>query len=1505
MANRRVSFAPEATLHTWSVMELAEDSTTSSSSNSTRRQSSMTAQQSPLASEAPQVPAPPQEEALVKASPAKKRRRESEMPPAVEDDPDEAFSSSPSGDVSIIENSPARSMGSEDTSDGDEGDTAMSMEDTTNTMASEATGSTDSSLDERLRRAASQAGTRGIDYDENGDDLPMEMATGTVTNAFQPWVQSRAPDVEDLSAMQDQENINPFSQHNGSTGKDRMVHGQDDDQDEDQTMEMTKAVGGIVANSSPGKRRKSVGVSRRRSSVGRRRSSGNASNFGDETMDFTAVGGSILPSGSGIPETDNESMAMSDEDMTMELTNVLGGVVNDQSIMQEESIQRSQIEESETMDETAAVGGILETIDEQTEPISEAGENTITMDITKAVGMIMREEQSTPTQRTPSERRKSGNMPIASETGSPSLAPRSRSASRKSTEASEQSTTPKSTPRQQLGVPGQATPSKQMTPLPGRPETPNKTPLSTHVSPKSGTQTRLFQAEIKARASPATKFGHSAKKSDGVFAIDAKTGQHTPSVVLHAPKPHQHLRRRSSGIGIDQEGMGSPRVTELLSKRSSIGDSVSAFVAPSPAKRSLRFEDPRTLEAEIDAEREGEGRRESGRFIMEQEADEPQEENATLQLKEMIASMSPKKDAVKKLKGRKSLAVGAAKGVLGKRPVELDMDDDEEELTPKRLKAVSRESSPVKKIHLPKPPPKAETLRRFTQSPGRANQVGSSATPVLGRSPSRRSVARSPDHTGHFKELQVKDGMLRPSSFEDKLDNVMGAIDMTTAQIEANGLPDEEDEKITLQSFLNMTNIHFIELSTTKRRHTAAPEPNRPSQEGVEVSLESCFAAAATTLPLLELYQHATRELKSYISSGRKLIRTIEVETLADQPQLFREYVDAKADVKMIMDNQFRNGKSNARLQSKQGWYIWREQLVDGLRGGLEGIDGGMQKDIAVLDKQLDMLSDAVPQLRTHRDRLEKEVVNVEERVEEFSSIDLEALSAARFRLKQADEEYQQKMKLLRDLEEKMSDKTEALTAAEELKVEMKDQISEADRVREECRGIPTKEVLQLESRVHDLQRESGWRLVSAEEDSDDANEFGVALTLLYKDSLRLFFYPAAFQARDGKRRSKRRSKSNSGPTAPVSLTYSPDEETPAPLSTEQRFFLQLIKSQVQVYSMMPRGSISARMLLRAVSTGWDTAAKIGNELRLLNMSGIVSVSILSDERLGATLKLMTEADGRVDLSFDMSASNGNDGNSTTSSSATATAVYGRIADVMTSAKAKKVQTALNKEIEGKNLGTGSWLNAVQAFEQWVHVQIQPKAAVESQNPPAAVTAEPVKTIQTPRRPAVVVEQELAAGPPRSPLTAKKPTQMPQKRAIPIPITQRAQQQQQGLQSKTRAQATHAAASTTPTVSTQQSEKENIPPPATTTTIPTTPPSAQTHHHHHQPHQPQSQPQPHEPTKQQEHKKSAAEIHAQSWEKEGEQEEPLKPAMDPWMQQALMQTGTPIKRVGALRRSPI
>jgi kinetochore protein Spc7/SPC105 len=76
-------------------------------------------------------------------------------------------------------------------------------------------GSTGSSgkLEAALRQAAKQAGTQGIEYDEHGD-LTMDMADEEVTAAFQPWIKQGTyipKVVADLSSLQDQENINPFS----------------------------------------------------------------------------------------------------------------------------------------------------------------------------------------------------------------------------------------------------------------------------------------------------------------------------------------------------------------------------------------------------------------------------------------------------------------------------------------------------------------------------------------------------------------------------------------------------------------------------------------------------------------------------------------------------------------------------------------------------------------------------------------------------------------------------------------------------------------------------------------------------------------------------------------------------------------------------------------------------------------------------------------------------------------------------------------------------------------------------------------------------------------------------------------------------------------------------------------------------------------------------------------------------------------------------------------------
>ncbi|KKY25182.1 putative chromosome segregation protein [Phaeomoniella chlamydospora] len=1362
MANRRVSFAPEATLHTWNVVELAEDSTTSSASNSTRRQSSMTAAQSPgPSSDPPSTPTSQDDEPLVRASPAhqrdlhqkKRRRRSSGIPPMNFNNPDDDvdFSSSPFSESSVGgESSPVAvddSINSDDDLDDDD-DTAMSIDDVTAQSGISVGSSTVSSLDERLAAAANHAGTRGIDYDENGDEMSMELATGTVTHAFQPWAKKSGNLAQDFTSSQDQENMNPFSPAFKAqvVAQAEQRGPQEDDSTQDMSMDMTAAVGGILSQTSKSplkNRRKSVTGSRRRSSVARRRSSGEASSLGDETMDLTTVGGGIVQTRPSI--ADDESMIGEDEEMTMEFTNVVGGLMQNGSPQTpSKATDQGPADTSEmdqTMEMTAAFGSILPSIEEHTEPFTD-DEGTQAMDITKAIGSIMPphmnsasknharhlmeqeaeaghlhvspfHEYTAPDSLTPSKSAIPDRVAtsVASETGSPSLAMKPRLSGRKAP-APRQSTTPKATmagtPVKGLSV-KVGTPTKQVTPQPARPETPEKTPIMPNVTYRSASPKKLFKDEIKARASPAS--AQKSHKKNALFARDAETGAETPSVVL-APKPHQHLRRRSSGLGIDKDGMGSPRVSALLDRRGSIGEGANTFVPDPFASRAVHFDDPRKLTEQVDAEREEEERRESGRFIMEQEADgEQDDENATLQLKEMIQSMTPRKN---KLKGRKSLAVGGAKGLLGKRPAELDTDDDEAaEITPKRLKVIENQASPVKRIHLPAPPTKAETTGRMTRAKRKSLEetTANALTPSLRKSPGKNSAANTPKNHGRFKDTPLQLDAARPTSFEDRLDNVMDAVDASIIQVQQQE-KEVVEEKIHLQDFLNMTNIHFMELNTTKRRHTIAPGASDHTFPTVgpannSACLPECVTAATTTLPLLELYQHACRELKSYISSGRRIIRSIEQETFDEQPPLFREYLDARPDVKMVMDNQFRNGKVNARLQSKAGWYAWRSQLVDGLKGGLDGIKAGMIEDSTEIGKQKEMLDSILPGLEQRQSQLESEDQHLTKRKDDLDNEDHEALREARTRLARLSKEMKEKNDILIELRAKANAKESELSQAAEDRAEFEAQIAEAERVQEECRGLSLKDVKSAKDIIEDIVKRTGWKILSAEEDEDYVEAHGPALTMCFQDSLRLFFFPAAFQS-DPQARRRSRSRASTAAGAPISLTYAPTDTGHSgtiDLPTEKRFMLQFLRSHLHALASQPKGSVSTMTLLNYIKNGWNLISKITEEVRLLQIMGVTDVAILGDETLGAKCSVMLpNGKGRVDVAFHTTVSPDGDGDIPISVVVDIKAHYGSVMGLVEK-KREKVVEALGKEMEGKELGEGSWVGAVKGFEEWVSLQ--------------------------------------------------------------------------------------------------------------------------------------------------------------------------------------------------------
>ncbi|KAF2022014.1 Spc7-domain-containing protein [Aaosphaeria arxii CBS 175.79] len=419
---------------------------------------------------------------------------------------------------------------------------------------------------------------------------------------------------------------------------------------------------------------------------------------------------------------------------------------------------------------------------------------------------------------------------------------------------------------------------------------------------------------------------------------------------------------------------------------------------------------------------------------------------------------------------------------------------------------------------------------------------------------------------------------------------------------EHDGQPDEEVERISLQEFLDMTKIRFMDLSTTKRRHTAAPAAFRDTEvEEKEESLDRYVVAAACTLPEFELYQHACHEMKKYISDGRHFVRTMEANVMEDNPLLFSEYLTAPPDQRAVMDNQFKNLKTNARLEARGEWYSWRSTLLHDLKNGLLGTMSGLKRDEGVLAKREKLLDSVLPSLEEQHGQLQVECSQLQQRHDELNSCDREELELTREQLQATDSELASKRRVIAELQSELANKEAFIQAAKERKVECVHQIKEAERVREEYRGWSTTEVNGLRAKVTTLERAHGWSITSAS---------SKAITMAHLNDLELYFQPSAFAT------------GADTPNASISLTYIGDTATPhpRPLTTSKRFFLQLLRGHLH---SIPQSQTRIRDVLALVKNGWSTALAVAEGARWLEHSYITDEFILSDERMGISSNML------------------------------------------------------------------------------------------------------------------------------------------------------------------------------------------------------------------------------------------------------------------------------------------
>jgi kinetochore protein Spc7/SPC105 len=1112
MANRRVSFAPEATLHTWDVIEYMRDHTTSTeASESTRRASGITRNSSASpGSEPPSTP--PEQSSSPAQSPAhqrdlhqKKRRRVSAVPPMNFNNPDDLESSMISGS-SEISGSEEEEEGESEGEDEDATGTAMSLDMGDNSLLSttdsDASTSSSARLERNLRDAANAAGTRGIEYDEAYEedlgDESMELAGDEVTNAFKPWAQRQADEEEPPigSAAMDQENVNPFSPafqasvatmlkpRYSTIQEEGEEEEEEEEDDQDMSMDVTRAVGGILQ----------ARTNDRESSP----------MDGDGTMDFTQAVGKINGNMQAQPPTRGaqkrrrstteagspgflaaqqskrrrSSMARSSMgDETMDLTIAMGGVQESGSPVKTDrrrSVARrrssgaaSEVDEA-TMDFTQAIGGIHGLKQESIQSLVE--DEDLSMELTTAFGGVQA-----------AERAAAEDLPSTpQEPGSPAVL------------AAAANTTPKDQERFR-DVPDSGV-RKSLTP----------------VLQKEATRSAEKQASAKSSSAKSRKTSSPAKTSPVRQKTEAKQSRLTRSATKEKPivlSRGSPLKNEVSYPELPTSDVQihlletTPKQSPSRHETDQVDDVVNSQLytqlqdpEPSPSvEKQLRSTPMKHFEHAPKAETplmsaSPQRKSHSPRRALAPKVAPPEPlstENTTPKSPTPKATTS-KATTLKTVTPKAATPKTATPNATTPKAATPKSSKPGKSTTPKtaspkkallqRIEAISNPTTPQETQTPEVATPVHETTPRARAAPEEAlREATRLADSIKLMSTPRKETLKSLTPKKHTPKKQVSP-MKRPTPAGKPTPKARSGAQKSPAQQLSDDIfnlqPVIEKKQIRLQEFLDAASIRFMDLTTTKRRMTYAPTPSKRRRSNAdeasetEVTLEGAVVAAACTEPEKELFSHACHELKRYIHEGKGAIKELEAETFQDTPRLIQAYMSATPDRKMAIDAQLRDMKTHARLRSKEMWYGWRSQLLDELMHVLQGIAEGLLKDDETLQAKEEIISHVLPQMVEKQMSLQQEAEQLQAEVNATSDEEKEELEAARTRVSTVDAELEEKRRILEELQYDVQEQEEIEENLRETKDEFAAAIQEAERVRESYRTISMDEINALKGEL-------------------------------------------------------------------------------------------------------------------------------------------------------------------------------------------------------------------------------------------------------------------------------------------------------------------------------------------------------------------------------------------------------------------------------------------------------
>ncbi|KAK9365132.1 Spc7 kinetochore protein-domain-containing protein [Lipomyces kononenkoae] len=348
-------------------------------------------------------------------------------------------------------------------------------------------------------------------------------------------------------------------------------------------------------------------------------------------------------------------------------------------------------------------------------------------------------------------------------------------------------------------------------------------------------------------------------------------------------------------------------------------------------------------------------------------------------------------------------------------------------------------------------------------------------------SPLKAASVASPSSSIAKKEIKSLSDIPAPVM---QLEPIVDAGDKNSPHSNATIVQSGEEDNylpISLNEFLRMTSIQFLEGLNTKRRNTTFLQP---SEALSEPSLSATVLSRQLHCPMLELFEFSCRELRKNIEEGKELFDKLEVSTTEQNPEIFRQYVCSSLDGQAAFCAQFKFIKSYARLQSKGVWYKWRSKLLDGIMSSLNKNANSLKTDCENLKALEDKLRPSLSDIKSSYSALKSRLDALRKRISEVEDCDQGQLETARLKLADLEPDVRRKLDRRRQLVHESEVLSSSLNGRLSDVRALNDGIGTAEKTVEENKGLDTVEIISTKDKLGWICKLFGWTLKRLSQDT-------------------------------------------------------------------------------------------------------------------------------------------------------------------------------------------------------------------------------------------------------------------------------------------------------------------------------------------------------------------------------------------------------------------------------------